>query len=70
MAEYRITNRVTGERCDVEAPFAQDACELLGWLIGECHVELRREGPYSRLIPPPRLENPGGERGNHLHGDR
>jgi len=49
MPTYRITNRVTKERAQVDAPFAQVACERLGWLIGDCHVELVREGPFSDM---------------------
>jgi len=43
MPTYRITNRVTGEVEIVVAPYAQDACELLGWLIGNCHVQAVRD---------------------------
>lgn len=54
MPRYRVTNRITKETYEVEAPFAQDACERLGWLIRDCHVQLLREGPLSRLDEPPR----------------
>ncbi len=47
MPRYRVTNRVTREAYEVEAPFAQAACERLGWMIGDCHVKTLREGPYS-----------------------
>jgi len=53
MPRYRITHRPTGATAEVEAPFAQDACQLLGWLIGDCHVRLLREGPYSDLTQQP-----------------
>ena len=53
MPTYRITNRITKERAQVDAPFAQVACERLGWLIGNCHVELIREGPYSDIAKAP-----------------
>ncbi len=49
MPRYRVTNRITKEACEVEAPFAQDACELLGWMIGDCHVQLLRESPFTNL---------------------
>jgi len=58
MPTYRITNRVTKERAQVDAPFAQVACERLGWLIGHCHVELIREGPYSDLSKRPMVISP------------
>ena len=51
MPRYRITNRVTGETAEVEAPYAQDACNRLGWMIGNCHVKLLREGPFTRPEP-------------------
>ena len=63
MATYRITNRVTKESAQVEAPFAQVACERLGWLIGHCHVELIREGPYSDLSKRPIIIRPRKEGG-------
>lgn len=53
MPRYRVTNRVTGERFEVEAPYAQDACERLGWMIGNCHVKLIREGPFTDLSQRP-----------------
>lgn len=49
MPRYRVTNRVTKETTEVEAPFAQVACERLGWMIGNCHVECIREGPFSDI---------------------
>ena len=64
MPTYRITNRITKERAQVEAPFAQTACELLGWLIGHCHVELIREGPYSDMSKRPIIIQPGEVKGN------
>lgn len=45
MSRYRITNRVSREGREVEAPHAQAACVACGWMIGECHVKLLREGP-------------------------
>jgi len=39
MPRYRITNRITRDVCEVEAPFAQIACEQAGWMIGHCYVE-------------------------------
>lgn len=49
MPRYKITNRVSKETYEVEAPFAQTACEKLGWLIGNCSVECIREGPYTDI---------------------
>ena len=63
MPTYRITNRVTKERAQVEAPFAQVACERLGWLIGNCQVELIREGPFSDLSKQPLVISPRKEGG-------
>lgn len=56
MPRYRVRNRITGEVWQAEAPFAQDACERLGWMIGHCHAELTREGPYTDLAQEPILE--------------
>ncbi|MFQ6065830.1 MAG: hypothetical protein ACE5K3_00950 [bacterium] len=49
MPRYRVTNRVTKEVSEVEAPFAQVACERLGWMIGNCFVECIREGPFTDI---------------------
>ena len=38
MPLYELTNRVTGDRARVEAPYAQDARNAGGWPIGETHV--------------------------------
>lgn len=43
---YRITNRWTRQRREVRAPSAQEACESLGWRIGECYCEGPRERPF------------------------
>jgi len=53
MPRYRVQNRITKEAYEVEAPFAQDACERLGWMIGDCFIELLREGPFSDITEPP-----------------
>lgn len=35
---YRIMNRITGNWWEGEANSAQEACEMAGWLIGNCWV--------------------------------
>lgn len=72
MPRYRVTHRETRETYEVEAPFAQVACERLGWLIGHCHVQVIREGPYTNLSEPPMrvvrqgpaTPNEGGDNGS------
>jgi len=59
MPRYLVQNRVTKETYEVEAPFAQDACEKLGWTIGDCYVKLLREGPFSHLSEKPRRVKEG-----------
>jgi len=49
MPLYLVTHRVTDEQARIEAPYAQDACNMLGWLIGDCHVKLLREGPFTYI---------------------
>ena len=39
MPRYLLQNRITKESRIVEAPFAQDACERVGWMIGDCYVK-------------------------------
>lgn len=62
---YKVTNRVTREVARIDAPYAQDACERLGWLIGYCHVECVQEGPYTDLGRAPVVTRPqdGRKRG-------
>jgi len=45
MPRYRIKHRPSGGFREIEAPFAQEACNLAGWMIGNCHVDMVREGP-------------------------
>lgn len=60
MPRYRITNRAKKETYEIEAPFAQDACEQLGWLIGECFVTCIREGPFTNIRKnPEKIEKRG-----------
>ena len=49
MPRYSIENRITKEVVEIEAPFAQTACEMVGWLIGNCYIKLLREGPFSKI---------------------
>jgi hypothetical protein len=45
MPRYRIHHRPSHGFREIEAPFAQEACNLAGWMFGDCTVELVREGP-------------------------
>ena len=38
MKRYLVENRITKEKWKGEAGSAQEACERLGWLIGDCWV--------------------------------
>jgi len=69
MPLYELTNRETGERARVEAPYAQDACEMVGWLIGNCHVRLLREGPYTNLGARPDLVKKDDRAREEDHGN-
>ena len=44
--KYFVQNRVLKGGGYVEANSAQEACEKLGWMIGDCYVEekKRRQG--------------------------
>lgn len=37
---YRISNRITGHTQTIVADSAQEACNNLRWLIGNCHVRV------------------------------
>lgn len=50
MPKYRIENRTTKEVAEVEAPFAQIACEKVGWLIDNCYVKKLQEKPFTDII--------------------
>ena len=39
MTSYRVENRATRESGEVEASTAGEACDLLGWMIGDCYVQ-------------------------------
>lgn len=36
---YRITNRVTQQTYEASAFSATEACQKLGWMIGDCYVK-------------------------------
>jgi hypothetical protein len=52
MPRYRIHHRPSSGFREIEAPFAQEACNLAGWMIGDCLVEQVREEPLSYLQQP------------------
>lgn len=47
MKQYRLFHRVKKEFRDVEAESAQEACEQVGWLIGDVWVRVKTQGQYS-----------------------
>ena len=47
MIVYRLFNRITHEFHDVEAESAQEACQKVGWLIGDTWVRERTRGPHA-----------------------
>ena len=49
MPTYRVTHRATREAHTVEAPYAVEACKALGWMLGDCHVALLRESPFTDM---------------------
>jgi hypothetical protein len=52
MPRYRIHHRPSSGFREIEAPFAQEACNLAGWMIGDCHVDMVREGPTTYPLQP------------------
>jgi hypothetical protein len=42
MPIYKVMDRETGESYLVKAQYSAEACERLGWLIGNCYVQLLR----------------------------
>lgn len=63
MPRYRVENRITKEVMEIEAPFAQAACEKAGWLIGNCYVKSLRKRPSQKHQSPTREDEKGGEVG-------
>jgi hypothetical protein len=39
MTRYLVMERASKEAAVVEAASAQEACESLGWMIGNCYVQ-------------------------------
>ena len=54
MRHYRITVSSTKERYELTAPSAQEACERMGYQIGECYVEGPSDEPIGRQNEPAR----------------
>lgn len=52
MPWYLIGNGRTGECGEIEAPSAQRACELLGWVPHDCEVVQLRHGPLDESRGP------------------
>lgn len=55
MPEYLVKNKLTNDSCIVQAPYARVACEMLGWLIEDCSVEILIEGPFTDISRKPAL---------------
>lgn len=55
MPRYRIQNKIKGEVVEVEAPFAQTACDKVRWLVKDCDIQLLREGPFTDLVEKPKF---------------
>ncbi len=55
MPWYLIGNGRTGEYGEIEAPSAQRACELLGWMPCECEVVPLRQAPLDAWRGDPTL---------------
>ena len=51
MPRFRVVHQETGEAWEVEASFAEDARQVVGWPMGVCKVTLW-EGPFAEIIPP------------------
>lgn len=47
MKLYRLFHRITHEFRDVEAESAQEACDSVGWLIGDTWVREKTYGKYT-----------------------
>jgi hypothetical protein len=47
MNQYRLFHRVKREFRDIEANSAHEACEKVGWLIGDVWVRIQTRGQYS-----------------------
>lgn len=63
MNTYRLIHRVTGQREIVRAESAQDAAEIVGWMVGDCFIRnLSERSARDNALP---LEEPrlrGAER--------
>jgi len=52
MPRYRVIHQQTGETWEVEASFAEDARQVVGWPVGICSIQLMLEGPFAEIDPP------------------
>jgi hypothetical protein len=52
MPRYRVIHHQTGETWEVEASFAEDARQVVGWQAGVCEVTLLQQGPFAEIEPP------------------
>ena len=52
MPRYQVVHRQTGETWEVEASYAEDARQVVGWPMDVCIVMIRHEGPFAEIIPP------------------
>ncbi|MGQ9676554.1 MAG: hypothetical protein ACUVX1_12905 [Chloroflexota bacterium] len=51
---YRVRHHLTGEEQTIGAESAQEACERLGWLIGNCYVRILLDpNDYANRTRPP-----------------
>ena len=60
---YKVENGATKEAVEVEAPFAQPACEMVDWVMDNCYVKLFREGPFTNIEEKPETPNLKGKLG-------
>ncbi len=52
MPRFRVVHRQTGEIWEVEASYADDARQVVGWSMGDCSIQLMLEGPFEEIEPP------------------
>ncbi len=63
MPRYKIENGVTKKAVEAEAPFAQTACEMVDWVIGNCYVKLFGKGAFTNIEEKPETPSLKGKLG-------
>ncbi len=52
MPRFRVIHRQAGETWEVEASYAENARQVIGWPLGICSIQLMLKAPFEEIEPP------------------